>query len=153
MYHSAHIGLSGPPITVERSGLCLAFFPWPPLPSLAFSVGQDPKPFTPMPCTTFGRRDNAPFRIEPNLGQRSKDFAEIVMGQKVWDVLQERESGSHLANDSDGVRPKVSFVIASAIFSGTGERLARESRSDDIHESTPWTTIEGAGIVPDGEQR
>jgi hypothetical protein len=34
-------------------------------------------------------------------------------------------------------------------LTGDGERLARESRSDEIHASTPRCAVEGVEIVPD----
>lgn len=75
------------------------------------------------------------------------------MGQKVWHVLQERESRSHLANDSDGVGPEVAVVVGSALPAGDAERLAGETGRDDIHNSTPRLTVEGSHVVPDGERR
>jgi hypothetical protein len=29
--------------------------------------------------------------------------------------------------------------------------LAREAARDDIHQATPWLSIEGSNVVPDGE--
>jgi hypothetical protein len=101
----------------------------------------------------FGSRYNVPLRIEPCVCQVSKHFAEIVMGNQPWDVLQERVAWSHFPNDADGVRPHVSFVVSGASLASDRERLAGEARRDNIHAATPRLAVEGSHVVPDGERR
>lgn len=54
-----------------------------------------------------------------------------------------------LANDAGDVGPEVPFVLHPTLIPRDAERLARESRSDDIHDSTPASAVEGSKIVPD----
>ena len=41
------------------------------------------------------------------------------------------------------------FVGGAALFTGNAERLARQARSDEIHESAPRSPVEGVQVVPD----
>jgi hypothetical protein len=74
------------------------------------------------------------------------------VSKETWNVLQQAPSGSHFANDSDGLGPHVSVVVLSSLGSGDTEGLAWESRSDDIHKATPGPRIKGSDVVPDREQ-
>jgi hypothetical protein len=99
-------------------------------------------------CADVGRRKQIPLRIEPERGQVSDNGIE-PSPNKSGDVLQEHEPGLHSAkNGSDG-GPDPPIVGFPELLSGHAERLTRESRSDDIHESTPLAAIEGREIVPD----
>jgi hypothetical protein len=100
----------------------------------------------------LGCRYNLPLRIEPALGQISEDDSEISSGHKPWDVFQESVAWSHLANDADRLRPEIAIVAPSELPAGLRERLAREACSDDIHEATPLSPVEGSDVVPDREQ-
>ena len=55
------------------------------------------------------------------------------MSKETWYVLQQCESGSYCANDSDGVGPHVPLVSLSAIASSNREWLAGESRRDEVN--------------------
>jgi hypothetical protein len=46
------------------------------------------------------------------------------------------------------VRPEVSGVVFSPFVTCVAERLAGESRRDEIHDSTPRLAVEGSEIVP-----
>jgi hypothetical protein len=67
-------------------------------------------------------------------------------------VFQQREARSYVAKDARGGGPKVACVVGAAARPGHAERLAGETGSDDLHASTPWSAVEGAGVVPDREQ-
>ena len=47
------------------------------------------------------------------------------------------------------MRPEVSGVFVSELFSGNGKWLARVAAVDDIHQAAPRSAIEGGKIVPD----
>jgi hypothetical protein len=125
----------------------------PPFPSVAFGVGsKNPQPSPSMWRSASCRRKAIPSRVVPAFGQPPEDLAEIVAGEKSGYVFQEREGGSYFPKDAEGVGPHVSFVVLALPLSGDAERLAREARRDDIHESTPWLSVEGSHVVPDREQ-
>jgi hypothetical protein len=65
------------------------------------------------------------------------------------DVLEEDEGGPTLADDSRDVGPDPSLVGFAELLSGETERLAWESRSDEIHSSTPRSSVERAEVTPD----
>jgi hypothetical protein len=50
-----------------------------------------------------------------------------------WYVFQINVLWLDLSNDANGVRPEVAFVVAGKLLSRRAKRLARKSRSDDIH--------------------
>jgi hypothetical protein len=103
-------------------------------------------------CADIVRSQHAPFRIVPRFGQLPEYRSKVLVSKETWDVFQECEGWSHFANDADGFRPEVSLVVLSLLFAGDAERLAWESRSDDIHDSTPPLSVKGSHVVPDREQ-
>jgi len=120
--------------------------------STAVGVGNNPEA-VPLVIGANGRRRYAvPPMTIPALGQLSEYGSKVRVSKETWNVLQEDESGLHLANDSNGGGPPVSRVVGTTSHSGDTERLARESRSNDIHDSTPGSTVEGVAVVPDREQ-
>ena len=68
--------------------------------------------------------EHTPSRIEPCFGQRREDFAEVSRIKQTWDVLQERVSGSNIANTLDRLRPLVPFVVLSFFLACNREWLA-----------------------------
>lgn len=98
--------------------------------------------------TNGGRGEQTPFRSEPEVGKVGEDVREPGPN-KSGDVLQEDESRSHVTDDPSNGRPEPPVIVNSTASTGIGERLARESRSDDVHASTPRCAIEGREIVPD----
>jgi hypothetical protein len=66
-----------------------------------------------------------------------------------WDVFQEHESRSHLSDNPADVGPDPSLVVSTELLPGNGEGLTWESRSDEIHDSTPRLAVECRDIVPD----
>lgn len=119
--------------------------------SLDVGVGQNPKPFSSVRRSNVIRSQHAPLRIVPRRGQLSENGSKVGVSKETWDVLQEAESRSYLANDPDSVGPHISLVLISAALAGDGERLARESRSDNIHRSTPRSTVKGSDVIPNWE--
>jgi hypothetical protein len=54
------------------------------------------------------------------------------------------------ANNANGVGPAIATIVCSLPFAAIGEWLAREARRDFMNDSTPGTTVEGSGVVPNG---
>jgi hypothetical protein len=67
----------------------------------------------------------------------------------VGDVLQEDELGLTIADDAGDVRPEVARVVGSSLPSGDAERLAWVAGSDEIHDATKLSTVEGGKVIPD----
>jgi len=65
------------------------------------------------------------------------------------DILEEHERRLDLADDAGDMGPEVARVIGAPALSRDRERLARISRSDDVHRVAPWSAIEGSNVVPD----
>jgi len=65
------------------------------------------------------------------------------------DVLEENKSGSAFPDDAGDVRPEVARVVSAASTACGAERLAGVSRNDEIHDATPFCTIEGGEVRPD----
>ena len=78
----------------------------------ARGVGQEPEALSLVRCANLGRAEQAPFRIEPELGKITEDKRQ-TSPNKLGDVFQEHESRSHFTNDSFDGRPEPSFVINS----------------------------------------
>lgn len=110
-------------------------------------VGQTEPPLSLVWSANVGRCETEPFRIVPCFGQRPENVVD-PHSKDAWDVFQEDESRSHLANDSINVGPEPSIVVESGALADNGDWLARESRSDEIHNATPRSAIEGCEIVP-----
>jgi hypothetical protein len=70
------------------------------------------------------------------------------VNKEIWDVFQERESRSYLANDPDCFRPEISFVVISSLIPRDAEWLTWEARRDNIHASSPGTPVERLNITP-----
>ena len=67
----------------------------------------------------------------------------------VADVLQEHELGLALADDPGDMGPQVPRVVGSSSLSRHRERLARVAPSDEIHDATPASAVEGGHVIPD----
>lgn len=66
------------------------------------------------------------------------------------DVLPEEERGFALDGDPDVLKEELGpAAIQPSAFPGEAEILARRAASDEIHQSTPRASVEGAHVVPD----
>jgi hypothetical protein len=100
----------------------------------------------------FFRAEYVPFTIEPEDDQRTKHPVEEgspISGKDAWDVLKKDVSRLHFTDDPGNVVPDESLVVHSSPLAGEADGLAWESRSDEIHRSTPRPAVEGANVVPD----
>ena len=111
-------------------------------------MGQEPEPLPLVRGANGGRREQTPFRIEPELGKVGEDVRETVPN-KSGDVLQEDESRSHVSDDPGDVGPEPSLIIDTSTVACCRERLAGKAGSDEIHSSAPRCAVEGLEIVPD----
>jgi hypothetical protein len=74
------------------------------------------------------------------------------VSKETWNVLQEDESRSHLANDPGGIGPHVPRVGLSKSLAGDGEGRAGKSRRDDVDSSAPGGSVEVADVAVDRER-
>jgi hypothetical protein len=100
-----------------------------------------------------GRAEQAPFRIEPELGQVPENGSErsaSVDRNDPWDVLQHDPLRSYLAKDACDVMPEAGSVsvLDAGPFTGCADVLAGEARSDEIHCAAPRHAVEGREIIP-----
>lgn len=116
--------------------------------SPAVALGQHEEPFALVRRPNLGRGEQAPFRIEPELGKVAKHLGE-PKANVTRDVLEEDEGGSALVDDASDFGPEVSLVGLSSPLAGDGEGLARVASSDEIHDATPRSAVEGSEIVGD----
>jgi len=67
----------------------------------------------------------------------------------VGDVFREHVQRLGVANDPFNVRPQVASVVDARAVAGGAEWLARVARCDDIHDATPWDSVERGNVRPD----
>lgn len=82
-----------------------------------------------------GRREQNPFRIEPERGKVSKDGAE-AQSKVPCHVLKEDPFRPDFADDAGDVGPNPSRVVESASLAGDGEWLARIAGGDEIDKTS-----------------
>jgi hypothetical protein len=124
------------------------------VPSVALGVGKHEKSLADMRSAHLRRRKQVPFRIPPVSGQVLEyphdGSAGISSGNSdAWGVLKKEEFGSNLAKDAPHFRPHISLVSFKLSASGKAVSLARDSRANNIHDSTPREAVEGAKVIPD----
>lgn len=121
--------------------------------SVAHGVGQDPESFAAMTGPNVVSSEHVPDCIEPAFGQVTEHGPEVAvpLAEESWHVFQERDCWSYFANDPDCVRPSVAFVLRALLFAGDRERLAREPRTNDVHQIPKRASIERAAVAPDRE--
>lgn len=66
----------------------------------------------------MGRWYAIPDDMVPALGQVSEYSSKIPVGKESWDVFQEDDGGSHLANDPGGVGPEIPRIRLSEPLPG-----------------------------------
>ncbi len=65
------------------------------------------------------------------------------------DILEEDERWLHFADDAGDMGPEVARVVLTPALSRDRERLARITRSDDVHRAAPRAAVERGNVVPD----
>ena len=71
------------------------------------------------------------------------------MLNKSRDILEKHPSGLNVAKDALDIGPEPPLVLDALLLPGDAERLAGESRRDEIHDSTPRAAVEGGEVIPD----
>ena len=95
---------------------------------------------------------NSPSTVIPHRGQVSEDCAKSSPN-KCRAIFHERETGSYFANDAHKLFPESApLAFDSRTFSGNADVLARESATNDIHESIPRASVKCSHVIPDGER-
>lgn len=137
--------LASPAVGVGHESLAKSVEP----PSSSSGSPREAEPAGPsMRCAHVARSKTVPLRIEPEYGKGSEDGIASV-NSDAWDVLQEHEVGSYFAQDALEVRPQPALVFGAEATPRLTERLAREARRNEIHNTTPAFALEGREIVPD----
>lgn len=117
--------------------------------SRAVGVGQaedeDARPF--VRRADFSRRVDSRLNPETHFAKLSDDQIE-PQGYVTEDVLEEDGPGLHLSDDSGDVGPEVPGIVGAEALAGEGEGLARVAANDEIHDSTPGSSVKGSQIRP-----
>ena len=97
----------------------------------------------------FRRRKQSRRNAVAQAFQVPNDDLEVASEIESGHVLAKDDGGSYLIDDAGEVVPKPALAIGSGAPAGDGHFLARVARSDDIHDATPRSAIEGDKVVPD----
>jgi hypothetical protein len=118
----------------------------------AFAVGVassgPEQPLAAVPGAVLRRRLQCCRNAVAHAFHVSGDDIESV-AQMSGDVLAEDDLGLALPDDTGKVGPKVAGVVDAEPLAGVAERLARVTSSDDIHASTPRSSVERLDVTPD----
>ena len=115
---------------------------------VVLAVREDEEPLALVGRTDFRRREEARRKAVAHADQSSGDFGEAE-AEMMGDVFEEDEGRLGLANDAGDMRPEVPRVVGAPAFARDGKRLARISRSDDVHRAAPRSAVEAGNVVPD----
>ena len=115
---------------------------------VTLSDSEDEKSLALVRRTDFRRREEACRKAVAHADQSCGDFGEAE-AEMMGDILEEDEGRPDLVDDAGDMRPEVARVIRASALARDGERLARITRSDDIHRAAPRAAVEGGNIVPD----
>jgi hypothetical protein len=115
---------------------------------VALADGKDKKPLALVGRADFRRREEACRKAVAHADQSCGDFGEAET-EMMGDILEEDEGWLNLVDDAGDMGPEVARIVGTEPSACDRERLARISRSDDVHRATPWAAVEGSNIVPD----
>ena len=110
--------------------------------------GEDEETFALVGRADFRRREEACRKAVAHADQSAGDFGEAE-AEMMGDILEEDEGRLDLADDAGDMRPEVARVLRAPALARDGERLARITRSDDVHRAAPRPAVEGSNVVPD----
>jgi hypothetical protein len=110
--------------------------------------GEDEQPLALVGRADLRRREEACRKLVAHADQSAGDFGEAE-AEMMGDILEEDEGRLDLADDPGDMRPEVARVVSAPTLARDGERLARISRSDDVHRAAPRAAVKGSNIVPD----
>jgi hypothetical protein len=115
---------------------------------VVLAVREDEEPLAFMRRTDFRRREEACRKAVAHADQSCGDFGEAE-AEMIGDILEEDERRLGLSDDACDMGPEVARVVRAPALARDGERLARISRSDDVHRAAPRAAVEGSNVVPD----
>jgi hypothetical protein len=91
--------------------------------------------------------------IKPDLGKSAENVPYVGSSSQseTWDIFHDEVGRSYLVNQSERFREHISVILSSKAVAGDREGGAWRTRSDDIHDSTPGSSVEGLDVSsPDG---
>ncbi len=115
---------------------------------VALADGEDEEPLALVGRADFRRREEACRKLVAHADQSCGDFGEAE-AEMMGDILEEHEGRLDLADDAGDMRPEVARVGRALALARDRERLARITRSDDVHRAAPRAAIEGSNVVPE----
>jgi hypothetical protein len=115
---------------------------------VSFADGEDEQALAPMGRTDFRRRKEACRKAVAHADQSAGDFGEAE-AEMMGDILEKDEGRFDFTDDPGDMRPEVTRVFSAETLARDGERLARISRSDDVHRAAPLSAVKGSNVVPD----
>ena len=114
----------------------------------AFADGKDEQPLTLVRRADFRRSKETCRKAVAHADQSAGDFGEAE-AEMMGDILEEDEGRLAFTDDPGDVRPEVAWIFGTKAFARNRKRLARISRSDDVHRAAPRSAVEAGNIVPD----
>jgi hypothetical protein len=115
---------------------------------VAFADGKDEQPLALVRRTDFRRCKEACRKLVAHSDQPCGDFGEAE-AEMMGDILEEDEGRLAFTDDPGDVRPEVAWILGTEASACNRERLARISRSDDVHRAAPRAAVEACNVVPD----
>tara|TARA_R110000868_G_scaffold411283_2_gene702815 strand:+ start:90619 stop:91302 length:684 start_codon:yes stop_codon:yes gene_type:complete len=115
---------------------------------IVLAVRDDEEPLALVGCTDFRRREEACRKAVAHADQSAGDFGKSE-ADMMGDIFEEDEGWLDLSDDARDMRPEVPRVVRAPALARDGERLARISRSDDVHRAAPRAAVKAGNIVPD----
>ena len=115
---------------------------------VVLAVREDEEPFALVGRTDFRRREEACRKAVAHVDQSAGDFGEAE-AEMMGDILEDDEGRFDFADDAGHMRPEVARVVRAPALARDRERLARISRSDDVHRAAPRAAVEAGNVVPD----
>jgi hypothetical protein len=115
---------------------------------VVLAVREDEEPLALVRRADFRRCEEARRKAVAHVDQSAGDFGEAE-AEMMGDILEEDEGWFDLADDARDMWPEVARVVRAPALARNGKRLARISRSDDVHRAAPWAAVEAGNVVPD----
>jgi hypothetical protein len=115
---------------------------------VTLAVGEDEEPLASVGRADFRRREEACRKAVAHADQSSGDFGEAE-AEMMGDILEKDEGRFDFADDAGDMRLEVPRVVGTPALARDAERLARITRSDDVHRAAPRAAVEGSNLVPD----
>lgn len=111
-------------------------------------MGQNEEPFAVVGSANLGR---AEYSRRNAIAQplQSRDEGVELSVRVPSDVLSEQTIRPALGHDPEDLLDKEPVVVGSEVPADLAVGLARVTRSDAIHDSTPRSSVEGGKVRPD----